>query len=866
MKAVVMAGGEGSRLRPLTIGRPKPMVPIVNAPVMEHIFCLLKRHGITEVVVTLQYLSRVIQEYFGDGSDWGMRIHYTVEETPLGTAGSVKNAEDLLDEPFLVISGDALTDFDLEEIIRYHQTKGAMATLTLYRVPSPLEYGVVILERDGRVVRFLEKPSWGEVFSDTVNTGIYVLDPAIFRYVPAGVPVDWSNDVFPQLLRNGDPMFGFVAGGYWCDVGNIAEYVRANADMLNRVVQLDLPGEEIERHGSGHVWVAGVTAGSTVGGDVTIDPAARLYGPIFLGKGVEVRANAVVHGPSVIGDYTIVEERATVDRSVVWPNCYLGERTDLHGALIGRQSSIKAGSVVFEGAVVGDNCTIGEGAIIRPNVKLWPNKEVEAGATVSSSIIWSTQARRGIFSRSGVSGLANIEMVPEFAARLGAAYGSMFPRGAVVTANRDLSFAARMIKRAVMAGLVSAGVDILDIGEVPVPVARYETQISEARGGLHVRVSPDDPRQIDVKVFDEGGLNIDKNAERKIESTFFREDYRRVPLTEVGEIVSVREPVVERYSAAFLSRVDRQAIATRRLRAVVDYGLGSTSTILPALLGELGAEAITINASTRRKFYLRTPAEIEQDLRQLAAICRATGVHFGATMDNDGKTISLVDDRGSVVPPLSALAAFAVLTWQVQPGSTVVVPLTAPHVLEDLAGRFGGQLRRVPVSAQAQMRAAVGGAVSPALIGDAGGSYIFPDFHPGFDGMMAVARLLQYLGTVEMRLSEVIALVPPYFVSSAEAPCPWDAKGRVMRGLHEKATQETAASGRDEDGGAAEQIEGVRFGRNGEWAVVLPDPDKPIFHVYAESESSKAAKDLAGRYVELVKRLEEDAVQSRAAV
>ncbi|NBT94188.1 MAG: nucleotidyltransferase family protein [Chloroflexi bacterium] len=203
-------------LRPLTIGRPKPMVPIVNAPVMEHILGLLKRHGITEVVVTLQYMSNTIQDYFGDGSEFGMVIHYTVEETPLGTAGSVKNAEHLLDEPFIVISGDALTDFDLEKVISFHREREAMATLTLYQVPNPLEYGVVILDEEHRVTRFLEKPSWGEVFSDTVNTGIYVLDPGIFKYVPSGKSVDWSNDVFPQLLQNSDPMFGYVASGYWC--------------------------------------------------------------------------------------------------------------------------------------------------------------------------------------------------------------------------------------------------------------------------------------------------------------------------------------------------------------------------------------------------------------------------------------------------------------------------------------------------------------------------------------------------------------------------------------------------------------------------------------------------------------------------
>ncbi len=873
MKAVVMAGGEGSRLRPLTIGRPKPMVPIVNAPVMEHIFGLLRRHGITEVVVTLQYLARVIQEYFGDGSDFGMQIHYAVEDTPLGTAGSVKNAEHLLDEPFVVISGDALTDFDLQEIIRFHEQKGAMATLTLYRVPSPLEYGVVIVDREGKVARFLEKPTWGEVFSDTVNTGIYVLDPSILRYVPPGVPVDWSSDVFPQLLRNNDPMFGFVAGGYWCDVGSISEYVRANTDMLNRQVGLEMPGQEVTTQTSGRVWLAGPE------GDATIDPSARLYGPVLLGKGVEIRANAVVHGPSVIGDYSIVDERATIDRSIIWSNCYVGENTDLHGALIGRQCNLKAGTAVFEGVVVGDNCTVGEGAIIRPNVKLWPNKDVEAGATVSSSIIWSAQARRGIFTRSGVSGSANIEMVPEFAARLGAAYGSLFPKGTIVTANRDLSNQARMIKRAVMAGLLSAGVDVLDIGEVPVPVARYETRVSAAMGGLHVRISPDHGRQIDVKLFDGAGLNIDNSAERKIESTFFREDYRRVPMADVGAIVSIREPVVERYRDAFLAHVDRQSIVRGRLRAVIDYGLGSTSAILPTLLGELRADAITVNAATRSAFTLRSAADYEQDLRQLAAICRATGVHAGAKMDNDGKTIALVDDEGNIVPDMTALAAFAVLAWQVHPGGAVLVPVTAPRVMEQLASRYGGRVRRVPANPQAQMRAAETGSPStrprsglagdhdiPVLVGDGQGSYVFPDFHPGFDGMMAVARLLQYLGMVQKRFSEVLALVPPYFLSSAEAPCPWDAKGRVMRGLHERASQGPAEVDGQAGGTTPEQIEGVRFNLGEEWALVLPDPDQPVFHVHAESHCAGAAAALVDRYVNLVKDLQAETAATMATI
>src|SRR5690242_843989 len=232
MKAVVMAGGEGSRLRPLTVTRPKPMVPIVGRPVMDHILNLLKAHGIGDVVVTVQYMASAIEDYFGDGSQLGMRIVYSREEVPLGTAGSVKNAEEHLTEPFLVISGDALTDFNLSKIIRFHETHHALATLTLAHVDNPLEYGVIITDEGGHIRQFLEKPSWGEVFSDTINTGIYVLDPKVFTYFEKNKPFDFSQELFPLMLEKGDPLHGFIADGYWCDIGNLATYMQANSDIL----------------------------------------------------------------------------------------------------------------------------------------------------------------------------------------------------------------------------------------------------------------------------------------------------------------------------------------------------------------------------------------------------------------------------------------------------------------------------------------------------------------------------------------------------------------------------------------------------------------------------------------------------------
>ncbi|TEB04672.1 D-glycero-alpha-D-manno-heptose 1-phosphate guanylyltransferase [Pelotomaculum schinkii] len=234
MKAIIMAGGEGSRLRPLTCGRPKPMVPVLNRPIMSHIVALLNEHGFTNIGVTLQYQPEVIKDYFGNGAEYGVNLRYFVEESPLGTAGSVKNAGGFLDQTFLVISGDALTDLELSKALEFHRKQGAMATLVLTRVECPLEYGVVITSDNGRITQFLEKPGWGEVFSDTVNTGIYVLEPEALDYFAPGEKFDFSKDLFPLLLREKKPLFGLVLPGYWCDVGTLKTKVTIERTVFLR--------------------------------------------------------------------------------------------------------------------------------------------------------------------------------------------------------------------------------------------------------------------------------------------------------------------------------------------------------------------------------------------------------------------------------------------------------------------------------------------------------------------------------------------------------------------------------------------------------------------------------------------------------
>jgi mannose-1-phosphate guanylyltransferase/phosphomannomutase len=831
MKAVVMAGGAGSRLRPLTVNRPKPMVPIVNRPVIAHILDLLKRHGITDVVITLQFMAEAIQDYFGDGSGYGMHIDYSIEESPLGTAGSVKQAQRLLDDTFIVISGDALTDIDLSAVIAYHKQKKSLATLTLYRVPNPLEYGVVILDEEGHIRQFLEKPSWGEVISDNVNTGIYVLEPQVLDYFPAETKYDFSQELFPMLLQKGDPMFGYVTDGYWCDVGNLAEFMRANADMLSGLVQAEPFGEQI-REG---VWV---------GEGVEIAPDAQLYGPIFLGDGVKLKQGVIVHGPSVIRNYTVVDRYADVDRSIIWRNCYVGEGAEIRGAIIGRQVSLKRKSVVFEGAVIGDSSVIGEGAIIHPNVKIWPNKEVEAGASVNNSIIWGAQGRHVLFGRFGVTGLVNIDLTPEFAARLGATFGATLPKGAMVTINRDPHRSPRMLKRGVISGLPSAGVNVLDLQSMPIPVARFYTRFSKAAGGVHLRLSPYDNRVVDIRFFDKNGQDLTKAQERNIEQVFFREDFRRVYLDEIGTI-GYADHVVDRYQEAFMAALNVQAIRAANHYVAVDFANAPTGEVLAPILTALNCRTVALNEAPDETKMSILPEEFQTSIDQLGKICRTLDTAMGVRLDVGGERVFVVDCGGSAITGVKLGAMLANMVLRARGGGTIAVPVSMPTVFEEIAAKYGGHVVRTKVNLPSLMRAASEPGVVMAT--DGNGSFIWPEFQAVVDGMMTVAKLLEFMTLQKISLQSALAEVPPYYLAESEVTCPWDAKGKVMRLLNQQYKERLA-----------EQIDGVRIVLgDGEWVLVLPDADNPLFHVYAQARSDEQASGLVMRYRRIVESFQD---------
>jgi mannose-1-phosphate guanylyltransferase/phosphomannomutase len=350
MKAVILAGGQGMRLRPMSLERPKPMTPLLGRPVLAHILALLRGQGIRDICVTLCCQPQSVVDYFGDGAKFGVKLTYFVEESPLGTAGSVKRCMGWLgDEDFLVVSGDCVCDLPVRQAEDFHRAHGGLATLVLYRHPAPLDYGLVCTGENGRVTEFLEKPAWGQVVTEQINTGIYVLSPAAMAYVPETGPYDFGKDLFPALLRRGEGVFGCLLEGYWRDMGDCGAYLACVRDALSGQLKLEMG---LPRRGPG-LWCAG-----------QLPDRAQIVPPCWLGEGVVVRPGAKLGPYALLERGCQVGENAVVRRSVLLENSVAGENSALDGAILCPGAVVERGGSLAPGAVMGENARLGAGGRI----------------------------------------------------------------------------------------------------------------------------------------------------------------------------------------------------------------------------------------------------------------------------------------------------------------------------------------------------------------------------------------------------------------------------------------------------------------------------------------------------------------------
>lgn len=821
MKAIIMAGGQGSRLRPLTCDRPKPMVPIMNRPMMEHIVTLLKNHDLQEIGVTLQYLPEQIQNYFGDGREFGVNMQYFIEDSPLGTAGSVKNSGTFLDETFIVISGDALTDFDLQKAIDFHRAKGGVATLVLTSVETPLEFGVVIANEEGRITQFLEKPSWGEVFSDTVNTGIYIFEPEVLQYVPQGAKFDFSQDLFPLLMSKGYPLYGYVAEGYWCDIGNIEQYHSAHLDILNGTVKVSMHERE-------------QSPGIYAGENVIIEPGAQINAPALIGSGVRIGQGAVIASNTVLGPNTQVEANASVKRGLTWRNVYIGKRAQVRGAMLCNRVQIMHNSALYEGVVVGDDTVVEENCTVKPNVKIWPHKRVESGSIVSESLIWGAKPAKSLYGFDGISGIVNVEITPELVAKLSVAYGSLLGEGSQVVVSSDDWKASRMLKEAAVSGLLSAGIGVYDLGVTVTPMTRRAVKELDVKGGIHLQLCREDNTNTNIKFFDNNGLNLAKGWERKIEQAYYREDFTRIHGLDVGETIKI-DNYAKHYLEALLAGMDRQVLQNKQHKVLLAYPTPWLYSLLVPFLQKLNCEVVTLSLPAGEPL---TMGVLKNHFDEVADAVVANGADFGVVMDANAENIVLFDKQGRHVDEDLFLALSSLIIFKSHDGGTTAVPITATGAIEQLASQHQGRVLRTKTGLRSLMEALSGSEMREGK---------YDPFTFSFDAIASLANILEFMANEDTDLSVLLEGIPPFFLHKQDVDCSWGVKGAVMRRLIEDTQHDDV-----------ELLDGVKVRHKEGWALVLPDSERPVYRVYGEGYSTEAATELTNLYVGKIKKIQED--------
>lgn len=819
MKAVILAGGLGTRLRPLTCNLPKPMAPIMNRPILEHIINHLKKHQITDLIFLLYYQHEVIQNYFEDGSRFGVKISHIAATEDYGTAGAVKLAADLLNDTFLVLSGDGITDLDLTRLVDFHKEKRAIGTIALTHVADPSPFGVVITDQNERITRFLEKPSWGQVFSDTVNMGIYALEPRLLDFIPAGKEFQFEKEVYPKLVEQGQSLYGFVEGCYWKDIGDLRTYHQTHWDVFEKKISLHIS----EPHKNG-VWRG---KGSKLGKGV------KLVGGVVIGENCQIADGATLHNV-VLADHCRIGRNSIIKDSILWSGVQVGENCELAHDVIGRGVIIEDRCVLDQNVFIGDGSKIGAQSHITPNVKIWPNKEVDVGSVVNTSLVWGDKWQRGLFTDARVTGLANFEISPEFGAKLGAAFGAWVGKGQRVVLSRDATPAARMIDRAIITGLMSAGVQIQNLEVMPIPIARYALPGAKSKGGVHVRRSPFEKNLLDILFFDGNGRDISHAIAKTIERNFYREDFARVAFDEVGDIeYPVR--VTQSYAQDFLQHIDVAAIESARFKIVIDYSCGAATQIFPSILGSLDCDVISLNAFLDPEKLSRSAEEFEQALVQLAKIVKSTGAHIGFLIDAGAEKIFCVDEKGEIIPSNRLASMMALLYLEQNQPRKLAAPVSVPSYVEKLAHERGVELVYTANDGGALIKATEDSDVQLAL--DITGGLIFPEFHFAFDGMFSIVKILEMLAKSGLTLRKLQTRLPKRSLVVGQVACPWEAKGKVMRRLDENSQGQNRLL-----------VDGIRINFDDAWVLVLPDRDRAGYHILAEAGNNGAAEKFVEEY------------------
>ncbi|MCI0706383.1 MAG: nucleotidyltransferase, partial [Ignavibacteriae bacterium] len=667
--------------------------------------------------------------------------------------------------------------------------------------------------------------SWGEVFSDTINTGIYIFEPEVLDFIPKGEEFDFSKNLFPLLLEQDLGLYGYIAEGYWRDIGNLSEYQEAHNDILRSTVHIQIGGKKKQNvHLDENAKIE--------------TPDRNLSGTVIVGKNSRIHRDAVVVN-SVIGNNCEILSGAVIRNSVIWHGTQIGSRSDVSASVIGEKCIIGDEVVIQDNVFMSDQCIIGKKSQLLSNIKLWPEKVVEEGAIVTRSLVWEDRWLRELFAEARVSGISNIEMNPEFGAKLGAAFGAFVGAGSTIVTSRDADNVSRMINRAVMCGLTSAGVNCSDLRASSIPIVRHELKSGKERGGIHVRRSPYFKNYTDIIFFDGDGKDLPTGKAKSVERLFFGEDFIRANHDKVGSI-TFPERTTESYTERFLGTINIQAIRSANLRLVVDYSNGIASTIFPHILGKLNVQVVALNAYLDNTRLTRTREEIEGSLKELAYVVTSLKYDVGCMLDPGAEKLYTVDEHGNRIDNDRMLTLMTKFFALANPDfKKIAVPISASSEVDLIAGQFGLSVLRTRDSHLALMDAASDKEYK--FVAGTKGGFIFNEFLFASDGMYSVAKLLEFMAVTKKRLGELDGETPRLHFVKKTVPCAWHAKGRVMRRLM-----------KDSEPLRRDLVEGVKVylqSKGNHTSVFLnPDRTRPMFHIYVEADEATTAHELALEY------------------
>jgi len=824
MKAIILAGGFGTRIQPLTNSLPKPMLPILNRPMMEHIIIKLRDElGIKQMAVLLYFKPEVIKSYFGDGSSLGVELTYIQPDDDYGTAGAVAFAREFLDETFIIASGDLVTDFDFKKIEKFHKDKKSKLTITLTSVEDPLQFGVVIANEDDRIVKFLEKPSWGEVFSDTINTGIYMIEPDILEYIPHGENFDFAKDLFPKLMGDDIPLWGCSIDGYWRDVGNPQSYKEVYDDIFDNKITLPYKGERKEID-NGVVYLSQ---------DVTLPQKLRVNGTVVLGDGVKI-SEGVTLTNSCIGNNVKVKKHSEVINSVLWDNITIGSKTKLHNSIICNDNTIKDEVKATHGVIIAENCEVNKKVSFEKNVTIWPNKIIDPSSVVSNSVIWGNKYKSSIFQNGKVIGRTNIELSVEMSTKLAESFGSILPVGSKVYISRDYHKSSRMLKRAFLSGLLATGIDAVDMFNAPSNVMRHCLANNEdISAGIHFRQSVTDHTSTEIILYTSEGLAIDSKLAKSIERIFFKEEFRRVNFNEIGEIYE-ESGIKKRYIEAVLNNIDLSVFKNSELKVATDIMFGSTSDIYPKIINELGVENIILNGYQDDKSLSKISSNMPKAQHNMENIVKAMNLDCGFLIYPNGQKLQLIDDNGKLVYDyITLLVVLYMLNKTTPKPLKVLLPAWGPDFIEyeNITITYG-KVENLKATELKEFD----------LIASTDGHFAFSDFGLNRDAIFTSYKILELLNKSDLKLSKIIKSLPKFTFKGENVPCPKEFKGKMMRKFIEDS--------KDKD---TNSTDGIKIWLSeDEWLLMVPDDYSDYLNIYIQALDEKSANKIFWRYQEKI--------------